>query len=156
MTILTRRNRRAKRRSGAVSNSVAEHTTDSMSHTVLKLKLEHLIVLGALEEANIVNNRVVSLKEISEVLSAKDKRKLEGAYANKLPVIISKILGLLRARGLVFSPGKTNAHRFYGSVNVFDPSHTSVPAVQSRRRRVLGVVPEAVANLGRAVRTVDI
>jgi hypothetical protein len=123
---------------------------------VLKLKLEHLIVLGALKEANLVNNRVVSPKEISGVLSAKDKRKLETTYANKLPVIISKILELLRARGLVFSPGKTSTHRFYGSVNVIDPSHTSVPTVQSRRRRVLGLIHETVEKLGRAVRTVDI
>jgi len=123
---------------------------------VLKLKLEHLIVLGALEEANLVNNRVVSTKEISKALSAKDRRKLEAAYANDLPTIINKILGLLHARGLVFSPGKTHAQRFYGSVNVIDPNQTSVPTVQSRRQRVLRLVREAAEKLGRAVRTVDI
>jgi hypothetical protein len=158
MTIQTRRNQRVKRgAANAVSKSGTEHnTTNSSSRTVLKLKLEHLIVLGALEEANLANNRVVSSKEISEALSVKDKRKLEEAYANKLLTIINKILELLRARGLVFSPGRTEAHRFYGSVNVLDPGHTSVPTVQSRRRRVLGLVRETVEQLGRAVRTVDI
>ena len=157
MTTQTRRNRRVNRVASAVSISRAEHNiTNSSSRTVFKLKLEHLIVLGALEKANLINNRVVSPKEISEVLSAKDKRKLEQAYANKLPVIISKILGLLLARGVVFSPGKTHPHRFYGSVNVLDPSHTLAPTVQSRRRRVLGLVRETVEKLGRAVRTVDI
>lgn len=157
MTTQTRRNRRVKRGASAVSHSGSEHSTaDSSSSAVLKLKLEHLIILGALEEANLVNNRVVSPKEISGALSDKDKRKLEATYANKLPTVVSKILELLRARGLVFSPGKTDTHRFYGSVNVLDPSSTSVPAVQSRRRRVLGLVRETVEKLGRAVRTVDI
>jgi len=157
MPTQTRRNRRVKRGTSAVSDTGSEHTaTDSGSSTVLKLKLEHLIVLGALEEANIANGRVVNPKEISEALSPNDKRKLEAAYTNKLPTIISKILELLRARELVFSPVRTSTHRFYGSVNVLDPSYTSAPTVQSRRCRVLALVREAVEKLGRAVRAIDI
>lgn len=58
----------------------------------------------------------------------------------------------------MFSPGdkNTSKRRYYGSVNLLDPSHALAPAVQSRRCRVLGLVREAVEKLGRAVWTIDI
>ncbi|MFL6283680.1 MAG: HEAT repeat domain-containing protein [Pyrinomonadaceae bacterium] len=123
---------------------------------MLELKLEHLIVLEALEKSNLTHGRVVSLAEIAESISKQDNRRLADAYAQRLHPTIGKILGLLRTRGLVFSLDDGNAHRFHGSTHVLQPSGTSIPFVQSRRCRVLALVREAVLERGRAVRNSDI
>jgi len=67
-----------------------------------------------------------------------------------------KILGLLIARRLVFSPGTSNRRRFYGSVYVLDPDNTCSPDVRSRRCHILELVRDVVQVLGRAVRTADV
>jgi hypothetical protein len=115
-----------------------------------------MIVLEALEEANRVHNRVVNILEIAETLPTKDRKRLEKAYANSPTKIIAKILELLRARGLVFSPESTCKRRFYGSVNVLNPDGAQAPTVQSRRGKVLNLIREVVLKLGRAVRTLDV
>jgi hypothetical protein len=126
------------------------------ARAILKLKIKHIIVLQALEDANRSHERVVVISEIAEEISDKDKKRLERTYSNDLGKIISKILGLLSTRGIVFSPGCFHRRRSYGSVHLFDPNDTSPPDTRSRRCRVLGLVREAVQKLGRAVRSADV
>jgi hypothetical protein len=120
------------------------------------LKLEHLIVLQALEDANRSHERAVGVSEIAAEISERDRKRLKKTYTNGLPTIIGKTLELLRARELVFSPGAFNRRRFYGSVHVLDADSTNLPDVRSRRYRVLELIREAVQKLGRAVRSFDI
>jgi hypothetical protein len=93
------------------------------------LKLEHLIVLQALEDANRSHERAVGVSEIAAEISERDRKRLERTYTNSLPTIIGKTLELLRARGLVFSPGAFNRRRFYGSVHVLDAGSTNLPEI---------------------------
>jgi hypothetical protein len=143
-------NRARKNRKGGAGAS------DSYSKAVLGLKLEHLIVLEALESSNLAHGRVSSVTEIVGLLSKQDEKRLTNAYAQRLNAAISKILELLRARGLIFSLRNENGRRFHGSVNILRASEASAPAVQSRRCRVLELVREAVLDLRRAVRNSDI
>lgn len=153
----TQRRRRVKTRpwpSGSDANGIGGGA--GSSRAILKLKLEHMIVLQALEDANRTHGRAVGVFEITEEISEKDKKRLEKTYSNDLSRIITKTLALLSTRGLVFSPGASGRRRFYGSVYILDPSGTSLPDIRSRRSKVMGLVREAVLNLGRAVRSLDI
>jgi hypothetical protein len=126
------------------------------TRTLLDLKLEHIIVMQALEDANRSHERAVGVAEIAEKISPLDKKKLEKTYVNKMTHSISKILPLLITRGLVFSPGAFNKRRFYGSVQVLDPNSTELPNIRSRRFRVLELVRETVHALRRPVRASDV
>ena len=119
-------------------------------------KPAHSVVLRAVEVANLAFRRVVSVDEIIAALTAKEIELLQMTYANALSIIVSKILQLLRLRGAVFSPGKVGTRYYYGVRDVLDPTTTSLPTEESRRRRVLGLVRKTVAELGRAVRTADV
>lgn len=132
--------------------------TDTYSHSVLKLKLEHIIVLSALEDANRSHGRVVNVGEVASSLSEKDKNRLEKTYSNDLSTSLGKILNQLRVRGFVFSPDNKDAtgRRYYGASNLLDTGEHAIPSTQSRRRLVLGLVRAAVINLGRAVRCGDV
>lgn len=129
---------------------------DGGTGVVFKLKLEHLIVLEALEKVNYTYNRVASNVEIVDAIHIRDKKRLEQTYANKMGTIVSKILELLRARGLVFVTVAANERRFYGSTKVLSQEGAQAPLIQSRRSRVFGLVCETVAKLGRAVRLADV
>jgi hypothetical protein len=148
--------RRRVRVQGRVNNRDRLQDDAVTDRIILKLKIEHMIVLQALEEANLSQERAVCVSEVAEKISGKDKKRLERSYSNNLGKIVVKILGLLVARGLVFSPGASNRRRFYGSVRVLDPGSTSSPNIQSRRCRMLSLVREVVLELGRAVRSVDV
>lgn len=131
---------------------------DTYSHSVLKLKLEHIIVLGALEDANRSHGRVVSVGEVAGSLSRNDKKRLENTYSNDLSTILAKILNQLRTRGFVFSPDNKDAtgRRYYGASNLLASDEHTIPSTQSRRRLVLELVREAAINLGRAVRSGEV
>ncbi len=121
------------------------------------LKPEHSLVLEAIGAANQANQRVATIAEISKAFTPKEIARLRAVYdAKDLSTLIRKIVDLLRARGLVFTPGKIGKHRYYGSVNVLDPQTSSLPTIQSRRQRVLTLVRNAVAHYSRAARIVDI
>lgn len=126
------------------------------TRALLDLKLEHIIIMQALEDANRSHERAVRVAEIAEKISPRDKKKLEKTYANKLTTITSKTLDLLITRGLVFSPGAFKRRRFYGSVQVLDPNRTDLPNIRSRRFRVLELVRETVHALRRPVRASDV
>lgn len=126
------------------------------AETILKLKLQHLIVLEALENANLTHTRVVSTAEIANVLTATDRKRLEESYANNLGRIIAKILELLCTRGLVFSLTAANGRCFFGSVRVLSPDGGQAPIILSRRSKVLELVREAVTKHGRGVRVADV
>lgn len=143
-------------RVGRKARSNGANKSGGSTRTLLNLKLEHLIVMQALEDANRFHGRAVGTAEIAENISLSDRKRLEKKYANKLANSISKILALLTTRRLVFSPGTFNQFRFYGSVGVLDPKVTNIPDVRSRRFRVLGIVREAVHALRRPVRSSDV
>jgi len=132
--------------------------TDTYSGSVLKLKLEHIIILGALEDANRSHGRVVNVGEVASSLSEKDKDRLEKTYSNDLSTSLSKILNHLCTRGFVFSPDNKDAagRRYYGAYSLLSPGEHTIPSTQSRRRLVLDLVRAAVINLGRAVRCGDV
>lgn len=138
------------------SNVNGEGADAGSARAVFKLKIEHMIVLQALEDANRLHRRAVVVSEIAGEISDKDKKRLKKTYSNNLAQIISKILTLLSARGMVFSPGSFSRRRFYGSVHVLDPDRTDQPDKRSRRYRVLELVREAVQKHGRAVRSADV
>lgn len=140
---------------GAPSKARASKA-DTDAATLFKLKLEHLIVLEALENANLSHGRVVSTAEVAGTLHARDRKRLEETYSNNLGQIIAKILGLLCTRGLVFSLTAANERRFFGSARVLSPDGGQAPIILSRRSKVLGLVREAVTRLGRAVRLADV
>jgi hypothetical protein len=123
-----------------------------------RLKAEHRIVFQALEVANIALDRVVTAKEVTATISRSDEnsQKLKDAYDRNLGDTVAKILDQLRARSIIFSPGKIGARRYYGSVIALPPEKRSLPEETSRRQRVLKLVKGAVIELGRAVRTGDI
>jgi hypothetical protein len=81
------------------------------------------------------------------VLSSNDVAALKGAYHQPLYTIVSKVLTLLQARGLIFTPGKIGSNRYYGAVAILDPATVTLPNKQSRRRRALELVRGAVAGL---------
>jgi hypothetical protein len=118
-------------------------------------KHEHEIVLRATEIANRALQRVVTLIEVVEALMPKEIQVLEKTYEVKLNPAVSKILGLLCARGLVFS-SKSGFTRYYGVVGVLNPASAAPPTTDSRRRRVLKLVYQTVQKLGRAARMSDI
>ncbi|HEX8000858.1 MAG TPA: hypothetical protein VF528_20925 [Pyrinomonadaceae bacterium] len=120
------------------------------------MKPEHSLVFQALEAANLAYERVVTIGEIVEALSLKEIKRLKAIYSNDLSTSIKKILDLLTARDLVFSPGKIGRFRYYGSVNQLNPETAVLPTVQSRRRRVFDLVRDAVIEFNRAVRVIDI
>lgn len=120
-------------------------------------KLEHQIVLRAIEIANLAFRRVVNIDEVIKALTAKEVNTLHANYASSLSSIISKIIGLLSARGLAFKLSKSGHRSYYGVVGVLDPNTTtSLPFALSRRQRVLEYVRLTVIKLGRAVRTADV
>lgn len=119
-------------------------------------KLEHSVVLRAVEVANLAFRRVVSVDEIVAALTVKEVELLETTYANDLSTSVSKILQLLRVRGAVFSPGKAGQRYYYGVESVLDPATASLPTEESRRRRVLELVRRTVAALRCAVRSADV
>jgi hypothetical protein len=112
--------------------------------------------MQALEDANRSHERAVGVSEIAKKISPRDRKRLQKTYAKEMTLIISKILGLLMTRGLVFSPGAFNRRRFYGSVQVLDPKCTDLPNIRSRRFRVLELVRETVLALRRPVRASDV
>ncbi|HEX8495344.1 MAG TPA: hypothetical protein VF658_21205 [Pyrinomonadaceae bacterium] len=119
-------------------------------------KLEHQTVLRALEIANLAFKRVVSVDELAKALNNKEREQLEAKYAKDLGQTLSKILGLLSRRGLVFSPGKIGKRSYYGTKSALDAKTAVLPTEQSRRRRVLELVQQTVNILGRAVRIGDV
>jgi hypothetical protein len=123
-----------------------------------RLKREHLLVLNALEAANVAYQRVAVVGEVVAALSSseKDVRRLKRAYFSSLRTTVNKILEQLYNRGVIFSPGVIGSRRYYGSVNALAPETRSLPSLTTRRRRVLQIVRDSVTELGRAVRTCDV
>ena len=154
---MTTRNFQKTRIKGkARRNTVKGREGAGFTRALLDLKLEHIIIMQALEDANRSHQRAVGVAEIAEKISPREKKKLEKTYANKITNSISKILDLLITRSLVFSPGAFNRRRFYGSVQVLDPSCTDLPNIRSRRFRTLELIREAVHALRRPVRVSDV
>lgn len=127
-----------------------------MSATRENLKKEHRIILEATEVANLADLRVVTTQEVVKAMSAKDRKALDVAYSGTVKTAVSRILRQLRAKGLVFSPGKIGRRRYYGSVGELDPATADLPEKKTRRRRVLAFVRRLVDELGRAVRHGDV
>lgn len=122
----------------------------------VELKMEHSMVLRTLKAANIASRRVVSNPEIVRALSDKEVAQIKSAYQQNIGTVIGKILTLLQARGLVFSPGKIGGNRYYGATTVFPSGAATLPDKQTRRGRVLRLVRGAVGNFKRAVRIGDV
>jgi len=121
------------------------------------LKSAHRLVLQALEIANMAAERVASVEEVRGAFTEKEAEKIRKAYKTEdVPSVVGKILGLLIVRGLVFSPGKVGASRYYGAKSVLDPDTSFLPDKTSRRARVARLVAEAVAQYGRAARIGEI
>jgi len=121
-----------------------------------KIKATHEIVLQALEVANLALKRVATVEEVRRALSRKEVEELEAGYAKSIHQSVSVILNLLIKRGNVFSPGRIGKHSYYGSKNILDPTASPLPDEKSRRRRVLDLVRESVAELKRAVRVGEV
>lgn len=120
------------------------------------LKVEHAIVLRTLKAANIASQRVVSTLEIMRALSDKETAQIKSVHHQNIGTVLGKILTLLQARGLVFSPGKIGGNRYYGATAVFPSGESALPEKQSRRGRVLLLVRGAVELFKRAVRLGDV
>lgn len=117
-----------------------------------KLRQTHALILQALEIANMAAERVVTVSEVRRALTEGEAEIVCKAYSgDDLPTLIGKVLGLLVARGLAFSPGKVGPSRYYGSKEVLDPTSSLLPNALSRRARVARLVGDAVAERGRAV-----
>jgi hypothetical protein len=123
---------------------------------VIELKREHLIVFRTLKAANIASRRVVSNQEIARALSDNQIAQMKSAYQQNIGTVIGKILTLLQARGLIFSPGKIGSNRYYGATAVFPSGDATLPDKQTRRGRILLLVHGAVEHFNRAVRIGDI
>lgn len=126
------------------------------SELELKLKTEHQFVLRALKVSNLASRRVVTNPEIVQALSESELTQLKATYQQNIGTVVGKILTLLQARGLVFSPGKIGQIRYYGAVSVLDAERAVLPDKQTRRGRTIELVRGAVAAFGRAVRIGDI
>src|SRR5215213_1354841 len=122
----------------------------------LELKAEHKIVLRSLKAANLASKRVVSNPEIVQVLSVGEVAQIKKTYQRDIGTVVGKILTLLQARGLVFSPGKIGNNRYYGATAILDPGTTALPDKRTRRGCVMELVCDAVKHLGRAVRIGDV
>jgi hypothetical protein len=120
------------------------------------LKVEHSIVLRTLKAANIASRRVVNNHEIVRALSDTEATQIKSAYHQNIGTVVGKILTLLQARGLVFSPGKIGGNRFYGATAVFPSGDATLPNKQTRRGRILFLVRGAVEHFKRAVRIGDV
>lgn len=119
-------------------------------------KDEHKIILQALEIANKAFTRVVVVGEVIQALSAKEKIILEDKYELALCDSVSKILGLLCKRGIVFIAGKSGKFNYYGLVGLLNPDDTDLGKFQSRRRKVLNLVRTAVIENNRALQMGEI
>lgn len=134
--------------------SGAEFTRNVKSGS--ELKIEHAVVLRTLTAANVASRRVVTTLEIVQALSEREAAQIVSAYQQSLTTVIGKILTLLQARGLVFSPGKSGNNRYYGATTVFPSKDATLPDRQTRRGRVLSLTRGAVDHFGRSVRIGDI
>jgi hypothetical protein len=119
-------------------------------------KKEHLIVLQALEIANRAFNRVVSVNEVIQALSNKEKLELSERYKNNLSQSISKILGLLCKRGKVSNAGQSGKQCYYHLVELKNLEPNNLDDFQSRRSRVLDLVKTAIVENGRALQMGEI
>jgi len=121
------------------------------------IKNAHQVVLGALERANRTHGRACTVGEITAVMTPEEVSEIRDSYVKRLNIAISSVLVLLQARQQVWSPGVVGRYRYYAARSVYTESSESVmPALESRRRRVLAFAREAVAFYGRAVRAVDV
>lgn len=148
--------RRQKRPSPRVAELGARASYKRAGRWMEKPNAEHEIVLRAAGIANRALGRAVCTSEVIKALTPREVNTLRAAYALDLGLTVSKVLGLLCARGCVFSAGKLGTRHFYGVVGVLDPATGVPPDAQSRRARVLGLVRAAVEALGRSVRMCDI
>jgi hypothetical protein len=120
------------------------------------IKIEHAIVLRTLKAANLASRRVVTNPEIVQAFSGNEITLLKISYQQDIGTVVGKVLTLLRARGLVFSPGKIGNNRYYGASAILTPDIAALPNEQTRRRRVLALVRDAVEHFKRAVRIGDV
>lgn len=139
-----------------VQTSRLSENINGREEPATELKVEHSIVLRTLKAANIASRRVVSNQEIMQALSDNEITQIKGAYQQNIGTVIGKILTLLQARGLVFSPGKIGGNRFYGATAVFPSGEAILPNKQTRRGRVMLLVRGAVEHFKRAVRIGDV
>ena len=121
-----------------------------------ELKGEHAIILRTLKAANLASRRLVTTLEIIRALSKNEAAQIKSAYQQSFSTVVGKILTLLGARGLVFSPGKSGNNRYYGATVVFPSGEATLPDKQTRRGRVLRLTRGAVSHFGRAVRIGDV
>jgi len=133
-----------------------KHMTESSTSKIPKIKATHKIVLQALEIANLALKRVVTVGETIKALTEREVKELQASYAKSIDQSVSVILSLLVKRGSAFSPGRIGKHRYYGSKSILDPSDSLLPAIKSRRQRVLELVRRSVTELNRAVRVGDV
>lgn len=142
-------------RASDLSKNSSKQINES-SVTEPELKVEHAIVLRTLKAANRASRRLVSTLEITQSLSENEAAQIKSAYQQGLVSTVGKILTLLQARGLVFSPGKSANNRYYGATAVFPSGDVLLPDKQTHRGRVLRLVRSATDHFGRAVRIGDI
>lgn len=107
--------------------------------------------------ANLAFERVVTVAELVECITAKEAALLMETHPKQPYDIAGKILPLLVARGIAFSPGKIGAKRCYGATSIIDPNNPRLPErTLSRRERVLEVVKEAVLTNKKALRVEEL
>ena len=136
--------------------SLRKHRTESTDSKVPEIRASHKLVLQALEIANLALKRVATVGETIKALTEREVKELQASYAKSIDQSVSVILSLLVKRGSGFSPGRIGKHRYYGSKSILDPSDSLLPAIKSRRQRVLELVRRSVTELNRAVRVGDV
>ena len=126
---------------------------------LIKLKPEHKIVLEAVETANMAFERAVTVSEVIQGLSSKDKTKLETKLefsSSTLSVHISRLLALLIRRNKVFTAGRIGKRNCYAAVGVLSAEEADVSNIHSRRQKSAHLVRAAVAEEGRALKLNEI
>lgn len=122
------------------------------------LKDTHAVVFRGLRIANIASGRVVPTADVVAALTADERSDLLREYArDDVRQIVAKILDQLYTRGIVVSPGRVGAQRYYGVPDVLTKPHAmQLPSNQSRRQRVLLLIRAAVETTGAPVRAGDV
>ena len=122
------------------------------------LKETHAVVFRGLRIANIASGRVVPTTDVVAALTAAERADLLRAFARAdVRQVVTKILEQLCNRGIVVSPGRVGAQRYYGVSDVLTTPHAmQLPSNQSRRQRVLSLIRAAVEATGAPVRAGDV
>lgn len=114
----------------------------------------HEIVFAALEKFHSNSGRAAAVRDVIAMLDESETTLIRQTYSKKLAAVVSSIMVLLKAKGLIDVRRAGEGRCFY--VSNRSPGNIEISDVSSNRQTVLSFVKEAVRHHGRAVRAEEV